>query len=379
VKELNLDDMLDGTEAIQTGIALYSKDFALLYANPAAHRNFPDLYATLTNGATMEDAMAAQARAFRPDISEAALQEAVNASMTSFKASKRRTIPLKDGRWIDTWHAPTKSGGYIGISLDVTNSVTRENELDKARKAADSASAAKSEFLAAMSHELRTPLNGIQGMAQAILSTGLDETQSEMMEIILQSASNLTGVLNNILDISHLEADKMELSVISTDVRDLMGRLEGFYAPLAQEKGLSFNLRVANDVPERLTLDPARLRQCISNLLSNAIKFTHEGGVSIAVTAEETTPQATKLTIYVHDTGIGVHPDSREDLFEKFRQADNSSSREFGGSGLGLPVARRIANLMKGDISVASRLNEGSVFTLTLEAETAITKPQLVA
>ncbi|MEO0883746.1 MAG: ATP-binding protein, partial [Pseudomonadota bacterium] len=261
--------------------------------------------------------------------------------------------------------------------VDISQLRQRERELKKARKAAEAASAAKSEFLASMSHEIRTPLNGILGMAQALRTRDLNRDEMDMVETILDSSRSLMTILNDILDLSKIEAGRLELSPVNVDFRHRISRIQRFFRPAAEDKGLYLKLVVDPRVPTDLILDTVRVRQCVSNLVSNAIKFTSKGGVIIAAKSEriETEENAHLVTVHVSDTGIGIAPEHRESLFESFTQADASTTRRFGGTGLGLSIARRLARMMGGDITVASKPGQGSVFTFTFKADAASGPP----
>jgi signal transduction histidine kinase/CheY-like chemotaxis protein len=242
-------------------------------------------------------------------------------------------------------------------------------ELDRAltearseRIRAEDASAAKSDFLATMSHEIRTPLNGVLGMVQAMGNDRLPKAQRARLEVIGQSGEVLLTLLNDLLDISRIEAAKLELDVGVLDMDRLAGQARSAFAPLAAGKGLT--LAVEAD-PAALGLwraDPTRVRQIVYNLLSNAVKFTERGGVTLAFRLDD----EGALAIRVADTGPGVAPDLLPSLFERFVQAEASTSRRYGGSGLGLAISRELARLMGGDIAAQSEPGQGSVFTVRL-------------
>ena len=235
------------------------------------------------------------------------------------------------------------------------------------------ASRAKSEFLASMSHEIRTPLNGILGMAQALEGEALSPSQREMVETILDSGTTLTTILNDILDLSKIEAGKLEISSVDDNFRRNLVRLHRLFAPLAEDKGLVCELDFDPAVPDRLKFDPVRVRQCISNLISNAIKFTERGAVRINVKPGPDANGLCRLYVQVIDTGIGMSAQAQAKLFQAFTQADSSTTRRFGGTGLGLAITKKLANLMGGDVLVESTEGKGSVFTLVFEVKTAPT------
>lgn len=235
-------------------------------------------------------------------------------------------------------------------------------------KAALAADSAKSLFLANMSHEIRTPLNGVLGMAQSLQAEQLSLAQREKIDVILDSGTSLLTLLNDVLDISKIEAGKLEISVIPGDFEHDLRRIRQLFEPQIAEKGLKLEVGFAQGFPQRLVYDPVRVRQCLSNLLSNAIKFTERGCVEVIVSAEPQADRVHLVAIEVRDSGIGIRPEIQEKLFSVFTQADSSVSRRFGGTGLGLAISRRLANLMGGDITVSSQEGKGSTFRFTFEA-----------
>ena len=258
---------------------------------------------------------------------------------------------------------------YIMHILDVRESRRRAHELNQALQQAEQATRMKSEFLANMSHEIRTPLNGVLGMAQTLASETLTPSQQEQVSIILESGHALMVLLNDILDLSKIEAGKLEISPVASDLRHKLSSLFKLHESVAKEKGIKLSLFVHPDVPSSLTFDPVRLRQCVGNLVSNAIKFTEKGEVMIVVTTdaiEDTESQ--RVTIHVSDTGCGIAPDKLDRIFDSFSQEDGSTTRRFGGTGLGLSITRKLARMMEGDVTVVSEQGRGSVFTLTFNA-----------
>lgn len=245
-------------------------------------------------------------------------------------------------------------------------------ELDLARKTAQEASRIKSEFLANMSHELRTPLNGILGFSTLLQRTEMTARQQEYLSTIEKSADSLLAIINEILDFSKIESGKLVLENLSFNLRDLIDDTLTMLAPSAHDKGLELVSIIYRDTPLGLTGDPMRLKQILANLISNAIKFTHEGSVSVRVLAEDQDADHVLLRISVNDTGIGLSPTQQKLLFKAFSQADNSISRQTGGTGLGLVISKRLVEQMHGEIGLRSQPGEGSEFWLTLRLKKSI-------
>ena len=253
----------------------------------------------------------------------------------------------------------------VGANWDVTADVERESELLAKRREAEAASVAKSRFLATMSHEIRTPMGGVLGMLDLLLDSPLCAEQRQRAEIARASASTLLTILDDILDLSKLEADRVQLDPVHMRIDRLVGEVAALFRPMAEAKGLPVAVEMAPGVPPWLICDPVRLRQIVVNLLSNAVKFTDSGRITLRIAYVARTA---RLSIAVEDTGIGIEPEAAEHLFQPFSQLDATLDRRAGGTGLGLAISNRLAALMGGDIALDSAPGRGSTFIATVSA-----------
>lgn len=242
----------------------------------------------------------------------------------------------------------------------------KHKELVEARGAAEEASRLKSEFLANMSHEIRTPINGIIGMTGLAMDTQLSKEQREYLQAVQKSAYSLLYIINDILDFSKIEAGRLTLDIVDFDLRRVFAEVIDILTPQASEKCLETASVISRDVPALLLGDPVRLKQILLNLGSNAIKFTHTGKVVFSATLEEESEDNAVIMLSVADTGIGIPEDKQEIIFEKFMQADSSTTRIYGGTGLGLSITKRLAHLMGGNLGVTSDSDRGSTFWISL-------------
>jgi PAS domain S-box-containing protein len=282
----------------------------------------------------------------------------------------------KDGKIIDVLinsKALKNEKGEIvaieGISKDITELVAFENKLKEAKNIAETSLKVKEQFLANMSHEIRTPLNGVIGMVELLSDTYLDKQQSQFLDNIKKSSFTLLNLVNDVLDLSKIEAGKMPINLESVNVESLFKKLHSAYKYLAQQKGIIFEYEIDKNVPSVIITDEKRLSQIISNLLSNALKFTQKGFVRFNLIVEKTSKKELKLRFEIKDTGIGIPINYQNKLFNSFVQIDNSFSKNYAGTGLGLMISKELVKLFKGEIGYDSVPEKGSTFWFTINAK----------
>lgn len=267
---------------------------------------------------------------------------------------------------------------FAGIIRDISLRKDFESALIEAKKLSDEANKAKSSFLANMSHEIRTPLNGILGLTQLALSTDLNPVQNDFLRKIQNSSKSLLTIINDILDVSKVEAGKMEIEFIEFELEKILQDVSSLLSPKIKEKGLQFHLEINKNVPTSVIGDPVRLSQVLTNLFSNSVKFTEQGHITISLRLLEQTQETVNLEFSVQDSGIGISENHIGKLFKPFSQADASITRIFGGTGLGLNIARNLVRLMGGDIRIESKPGKGSNFIFNVKLKPTLKKEVLL-
>ena len=375
---LDVDTFIEAIEALGDGIAIYGPDEFPIFCNSAGRRGFESIYADMEAGLTYREALLKSIRRHLPQATAETVESIADRLVDSFHSGETYSAYSDDGRMMQVTFRNMSRGLKAAISVDVTDLRNREfeleargQELDTARKAAEGANASKSAFLANMSHEIRTPLNGIMGLAQVLANAELDPQHREYVATILDSGKTLMALLNDVLDLSKIEAGKFDIVRSETSLTHLLSRQLKMWKPRAEEKGLEISLAFDADLPAHLSFDQVRVQQCVSNLISNAIKFTVHGRVQIFASSNEQAQGGYLVEIGVTDTGPGMDAPTLERLFQPFVQADASTQRNHGGTGLGLSIIKRLAELMGGTASATSEAGRGSTFRFSFKAGAA--------
>ena len=345
---------------------------ALMTTDPAGIITDVNKQMEALTGCTRDELIGAPFKSYftDPERAEAGIKRVLSEkSLTDYELTAR----ARDGKQtIVSYNATTfydrnrTLQGVFAAARDVTEGKRVEMELTQAKAAAESASRTKSDFLASMSHEIRTPMNAIMGIADLLAKTTLTTEQDKFVQIFRRAGDNLLNLINDILDLSKVEASQLELEQTGFSLNDHIEIVMEMVEPKAKEKGLLLTHAFADNVPRQLIGDPTRLRQVLLNLLGNAIKFTQKGEVSLRITLDSDSSIPTSLMFTVSDSGIGIATEKLGQVFERFTQADTSTTRRFGGSGLGLTISKRLVELMGGRIWVESEVDKGSMFAFAV-------------
>ena len=350
-------------EAIPDGFVLYDREERLLTCNQRYRDTYPASAPAMQPGTRFEDIL-------RFGLANAQHADAVGREeewlaerITKYRAGGGTfEQQLSDGRWIRAHDHITPDGGRVGLRIDITREKEHSAQLDAARKAAEAANRAKSAFLANMSHEIRTPMNGVVGMAELLCDTALTEEQRLFAETIRSSGEALLVIINDILDYSKIEAERLTLRPEPFDLERTIHEVTMLLQPRAREKGIDLMIDFDMFLPTRFVGDPGRLRQVLTNLIGNAVKFTETGHVLTRVVGVEAKEGSQTLHVTVEDTGIGIAPEYLDHIFGEFNQVEDERNRKFEGTGLGLAITRRLIEHMGGAVWVDSTAGEGSCF-----------------
>ena len=354
-------------EALPDGFVLFDREERLLTCNQRYRDMFPDSAEVSIPGTSFEELL-------RHGLNNGHVPEAVGheedwlaARLRQFREAKEASeCQLSGGRWILESDHVTPDGGRVGLRTDITQLRDQQTALEAARTAAEAANRAKSAFLANMSHEIRTPMNGVVGMAELLCDTSLSEEQRLFAETIRSSGEALLVIINDILDYSKLEAERMALHPEPFDLERTIHEVTMLLQPKARGKGIDLMIDFDMFLPTRYVGDPGRLRQVLTNLIGNAVKFTDKGHVLTRVVGMETEDGRQQLHVTVEDTGIGIPASHLDHIFGEFNQVEDEQNRKYEGTGLGLAITRRLIERMEGAVWVDSEMGKGSSFGFRL-------------
>lgn len=356
-----------GIEAIPDGFVLFDREERLLTCNQRYRDTYPASAPAMVPGAKFEDILRfglAQGQHVDAKGREAEwLSERLAQHRNPGAAVEQQ---LADGRWISAQDHVTPDGGRVGLRVDITHQKEQQAALEAARAQAEAANRAKSAFLANMSHEIRTPMNGVVGMAELLCDTTLSEEQRLFAETIRSSGEALLVIINDILDYSKIEAERLTLHPEPFDLERTIHEITMLLQPRAREKGLDLLIDFDMFLPTRFVGDTGRLRQVLTNLIGNAVKFTEKGHVLIRVVGIEDEPGRQQLHVTVEDTGIGIAAENLDHVFGEFNQVESQANRKFEGTGLGLAITQRLIERMDGAVWVDSEFGKGSCFGFRL-------------
>jgi signal transduction histidine kinase/CheY-like chemotaxis protein/HPt (histidine-containing phosphotransfer) domain-containing protein len=377
--------MMAAIESLDLGLVMYDTEQRFVVCNAAYRRMFPIEVPLLVPGTHMRELLLLHFENTPPEQRRgSSLFPSDDADVCIESWMKRLgTGPFQSEyrlgeRWIRVQQSITPDGMRVHLHTDITEMKSLHEELVRATEAAEAASRAKSEFLANMSHEIRTPMNGIVGLTELTLETPLDHEQRENLLLVRSAADSLIVVVNDILDFSKIEAGKLAIEHVVFSLRRLLREVLRPFGPRAEELRLRLDCTVAPDVDDRIISDPARIRQIVTNLVSNALKFTTTGGITVHV--RRTGGDADTLVLLefsVTDTGIGIPVEKQAVIFDPFSQGDSSTTRRYGGTGLGLTISRQLVALLGGTLGVDSEPGKGSRFHFTMPVEVVAEEPRV--
>ena len=367
---LNITDQMRiwaAIEAIPDGFVLFDRDDRLLTCNQHYRDIYPESAAAMQRGSTFTDIL-------RYGLERGQYADAIGreedwlAERLAQHHAADGTVEqrLADGRWLRVLEKATPDGGRVGLRVDITELKAQQEALEVARREAEGANRAKSAFLANMSHEIRTPMNGVVGMAELLADTPLNDEQRLFAETIKSSGEALLVIINDILDYSKIEAERLNLYPEPFDLERTIHEVAMLLQPRARAKGIDIMIDYDMFLPTRFVGDPGRIRQVLTNLAGNAVKFTESGHVLIRVVGIEAAPGTQQLHVTVEDTGIGIPADQLDHIFGEFNQVESAANRKFEGTGLGLAITRRLIERMEGAIWVDSEPGQGSCFGFRL-------------
>ena len=369
----------DSLDIIEDGFAIYDRSGRLVAANNAFLRVFEGML-EVGPGASYDSILRIAVDEGIVDLEGEHPDDWVDRMTVRWEQAPipRCRVKLWNGAFVELVDKRSPEGDMVSLMLDITQTIRREHDLRDARDQAEAANRAKSAFLANMSHEIRTPMNGVVGMADLLRETELDEEQRLYAETIKNSGEALLEIINDVLDYSKIEADKLVLHSDAFDLEDLIREIFRLLAPTIQGRDLQLMLDYDIFLPERLVGDRGRIRQVLTNLVGNAVKFTEQGHILVSVLGQDLGDGTFGVVVTVEDTGIGIAADKQAHVFGEFNQVEDQSNRKYEGTGLGLSITRRLVGMMGGEIWVESELGQGATFGFRLVlpvAEGAATDP----